>query len=258
MSNLARIQWDFQEFMLRETGAVHGHIAAAGRAPVTTRLSIYARTYRARLREALLSNYPAVAQFMGEKDFAELAQDYIASHDSRFFSIRYYGHALAHYLVTEPSYRPVPFLADLAQWEWVMAEVFDSADADPITVAALAGRQPAQWASLRFTFHPSVRRISLAWNAPQMWTALMDDAERPRARMERQRVPWLLWRNELRELFRQLSEAEQHALDAASTGASFGDLCLLLGGHCREDEAPAQAAAWLRDWIDTGLITALS
>jgi hypothetical protein len=191
---------------------------------------------------------------LGEADFAELAQEYIASHDSRSFSIRYYGHALAHFLVTEPGYKPVQFLADVAQWEWMMAEVFDSADADPITVSALAGRQPAEWSLLRFTFHPSVRMMSLAWNAPQMWKALMDDAELPRARVERLPVPWLLWRNELRVLFRPLSEAEQQAL----SGASFGDLCVLACDHGREDEASAQAADNVRGWIESGLITGLA
>jgi hypothetical protein len=258
MSNLARIQWDFQEFVLRQSGAVHAHIATSARAPITARLGIYADAYRARVRAALEANYPAVAKVLGEADFAELAEDYVAAHDSRCFSIRYYGHALAHFLATEPGYKPAQFLADLAQWEWMMAEVFDSADAEPITVAALAGRQPADWAALRFTFHPSVRLLPLAWNAPQMWQALMDEAQRPRARAERQPVPWLLWRNELREWFRPLSEAEQQVLTAARGGATFGDLCLLLCDHCREDEAPARAAAYSRDWIESGLITALS
>jgi hypothetical protein len=258
MSNLARIQADFQEFLLRGAGAVHAHIAVSGRAPVTTRLGIYSNAYTARLRDALETNYPVIATVLGESDFAELAAEYIAAHDSRCFSIRYYGHALAHFIATQPGYKPVPFLSDLAQWEWMMAEVFDSADADAITAAALAERQPEQWASLRFTFHPSVRVLSLAWNAPQIWKAVMDDAERPRAHVERLPLPWLLWRNELRELFRPLSEAEQQLLTAARSGASFSDLCLLACDHCREDEAPAQAAAYLRTWIEAGLITGLS
>jgi hypothetical protein len=258
MSNLARIQWDFQEYLLHESGAVHAHIVAVGPLPVTTRLGLYAHAYGARMRGALESNYPAVAKVLGEAGFAELAEEYIASHDSRFFSIRYYGHALAHFVATEPSYRSLPFLPDLAQWEWTMAEVFDAADADLLGASQLADRQPAEWASLRLTFHPSVRVLSLTWNAPQMWQALMDDAERPRARQERQPVTWLLWRRELREMFRPLSEAEQQALSAARAGESFGGLCLLARDHFREDEAVTQATAWLRDWVDSGLITALS
>jgi len=258
MSNLARIQLDFQEFLLRESPSVHGHIAPVGRAPVAARLDVYARAYGARLREALASNYPAVAKVLGEARFTELAQEYIAAHDSRFFSIRYYGHALAHFVATEPSYRSVPFLSDLARWEWTLAEVFDAADAAAVDSSELAERPFAEWASLRVTFHPSVRALFLSWNAPQMWNALMDDAERPRARQERQAVQWLVWRRELREMFRPLSEAEQQALGAARAGESFSGLCILARDYFREDEAPARAAAWLRDWVESGLISALS
>ena len=67
--------------------------------------------------------------------------------------------------------------------------------------------------------------------------------------LERQPVTWLLWRSELRELFRPLSEAEQHALAAARAGESFGDICMRVCDHFREDEAPAQAAA-LPAWLD--------
>jgi hypothetical protein len=255
MTNLARIQWDFQEYLLHESGAVHAHIADAGRAPVTTRLGIYAHAYATRMRQGLASNYPAVARVLGEAGFTELSQEYVASHDSRFSSLRYYGHALAHFIATETSYRSAPFLPELARWEWTMAEVFDAADADPVEASQLAGRQPVDWASLHVTLHPSVRVLSLAWNAPQMWKALMDDAERPRARQERQPVTWLLWRRELREMFRPLSEAEQQALIAARAGESFGGLSELARDHFREDEAASVAAAWLRDWVESGLIT---
>ena len=239
MSNLARIQWDFQEFLLHEAAAVHGHITEVGRASVQERLGVYARAYGARMRQALASNYPAVAKVLGDAGFTELAEEYIAAHDSRCFSIRYYGHALAHFVATEPSYKFVPFLSDLAQWEWTMAEVFDAADADAIDASALTDRPGAEWESLHVSFHPSVRVLSLSWNSPQMWQALMDDAERPRARQERQPVTWLLWRRDLTEMFRPLSEAEQHALDAARAGESFG-------------------GQWLRDWVESGLISALS
>ena len=121
-----------------------------------------------------------------------------------------------------------------------MAEVFDAADADPVDASHLGDRPVADWASLRLTFHPSVRMLPLTWNAPQMWQALMDDAERPRARQERQPVTWLLWRRELREMFRPLSEAEQQALNAARAGESLGGI------------------SWIRDWVESGLITALS
>lgn len=258
MTNLARLQWDFQEFLLRGSNAVQAHVVGTDCVPASVRLGIYGHAYSARLIEALQSNYPAIAKLLGEQDFAELARGYIATHDSRFFSIRYYGHALAHYVANEPRYRPVPFLADLARWEWTMAEVFDSADAPPLDMNALAHKAPADWASMRLTFHPSVRLLSLSWNAPSVWKALMNDMQRPRATTSREPKQWLLWRQDLREYYRQLTPSDAHALSAARSGESFGEICIAACEQVGEDEAPARAAELLRGWIEAGLITGLS
>jgi hypothetical protein len=43
-------------------------------------------------------------------------------------------------------------------------------------------------------------------------------------------------------------------LDAARSGWPFGELCELLCDEVGEPEAPAQAAALLRGWVQSGLI----
>jgi len=133
MSGLARIQRDFQEFLLRQAPGIVDHVAGTERVPISTRLV-----------EALQTNYPALLRLIGEHDFAQLASQYIAAHDSRHFSIRYYGDALAEFLAT------------------------------------------------------------------------------------------------------------------ARSGDSFGDVCDATCRHFSEDEAPAHAAAFLRAWIEGGLITAVA
>jgi hypothetical protein len=258
MTNLARIQWDFQECLLRGTGAIHAHVVGTERVPAEVRLAIYSNAYAARLVDALKANYPATAKLLGDHDFQELATEYVAAHDSRLFSIRFYGHELASFLSNNPRYRPVPFLADLARWEWTMNDVFDAADAEPLEVKALVHKSPGDWASMRFTFHPSLRSLALHWNVPQVWKALMNDADRPRAAVSREATTWLLWRQDLKEFFRPLTVPEEHALVAARAGEPFGDICAILCEHMPEDEAPARAAELLRNWTESGLITALS
>lgn len=258
MANLARVQWDLQEFLLRGSGAINAHVVGTDKVPADVRLAVYSNAYAGRLIEALEANFPAVAKLLGDTDFRELATEYIAAHDSRFFSIRYYGHALTQFLATNARYRPVPFLADLARWEWMMNEVFDAADAEALEMEALAYKSPGDWGAMRFSFHPSVRSLALHWNAPQVWKALTEDADRPRASVSREATTWLLWRNDLKEFFRPLTPAEEHALMAARAGENFGDICTVLCEHMREEEAPGRAAELLRGWIESGLITALS
>lgn len=262
MSGLGRIQHDFQEYLLRSTAGVVDHVVGTDRVPLPTRLRVYSDAYYSRLTEALASNFPALAELMGEKDFNRLAAEYIATHDSRFASIRYYGDELAQFLATEPRYRPVPLLADLARWEWTMAAVFDAADADPVEAGALSGKAPQDWATMRLTFHPSVHVLEFAWNAPQIWKAVLagpnEGVPRPAAAVSREPVSWLLWRNNLKEYFRALGAAEEDALATALAGETFGDVCAVMCAHFREDEAPAEAASFLRGWIDSGMVTGVS
>jgi hypothetical protein len=254
MTALARLQRDFQDYLLRGDAAVEASVVGTARVPVGTRLGIYAGAYRSRLRDALTHNFPALAKLLGETDFQTLASDYILAHDSPFFSIRYYGDALPQFLASREDYAAAPVLAELAQWEWAMGCVFDAADATPLAHEALARIPPQQWAQLRFSWHPSVRRLTLWWNVPQLWQALTTGSERPEVSVAAAPLQWLLWREELNSYFRSLPKAEAAALDASRSGWPFAELCELLCDELGETEAPAQAAALLRGWVASGLI----
>lgn len=257
MSRLARLQHELQDFILRGDAAIEGHVLGTERVPIATRLSIYRNAHRSRLIEALESNYPALAQLLGDAEFHALGTAYIREHDSDCFNIRYYGGTLPEFLATHGDYSGAPLLADLARWEWTMTEVFDAADASPIRADDLAGVLPAQWSELQLEWHPSVRRVSLAWNAPQIWKALTTDTQRPTATAGLSPAPWLLWRRDLRIFFRSLDTSEVQAIDASRSGGSFGELCVLLCQHVGEEAAPACAARLLREWIESGLLVAV-
>jgi hypothetical protein len=255
VSELAALQGDFQQYLLRGAAGIEARVSGSVRVPAAARLAIYGGAYRGRLAEALGANYSALAKLLDE-DFAELAQAYVASHDSPYFSIRHYGEDLARFLATEERYAAAPLLAELARWEWAMTEVFDAADAAPLDAAALSRVAPDAWALLRFRWHPSVTRLDLCWNAPQVWQALTEERERPAAAVSATALPWLLWRQGLTTYFRSLTPTEAQALDAARSGWPFGELCELLCETVGDEQAPVTAATFLRGWVASGLITA--
>ena len=253
---LERVQGDFQDYLLRGSGAVRAHVVGTARVPVATRLAIYGDAYRSRLAEALQNNFPALARLLGETDFQRLAGEYVRTHESPFFSIRYYGDSLTQFLATHEEYVAAPVLSELARWEWAMTTTFDAPDAGPISHDTLARVPPQQWARLRFEWHPSVQRLTLAWNVPQLWQALTGETERPPAELAAAPMHWLLWRRELTTCFRSLPQTEAAVLDAARSGWPFGELCELLCDEVGVDEAPAASASLLRGWVDSGLIVA--
>jgi hypothetical protein len=247
MSALIRTQEALQAFLLRGDESVKAQVVGTERVPIETRLGIYHHAYRVRLVEALCANYPALAKLLGAEQFAHLAVTYIDANDSRSFSIRHYGDALASFVQTS-------FLADLARWEWTIADVFDAADAVPVSVASLAGIAPEDWSDLHFGFHPSTRRLALASNAVHVWKAVTADSEPPTPSSDVEPTTWLLWRQEVRTLYRSLGASEAQMIDGAIGGGRFGELCTDLCLHCTEQEAPARAAGYLRSWVESGLI----
>lgn len=252
MRRLTRVQEDFQQYLLRGEPGIEQHVLGTERVSVATRLEIYGGGYGARLTEALEANFPVLAQLLGEDDFADMAAAYIRSHDSTFASIRYYGGALAEFLAGDPAYAGIPVLSELARWEWVMTETFDAADAPTLDPSALAGIAPEEWAELRFKWHPSIRRLQLEWNVPQIWNAFTRQTPPLEAKLAAEQ--WLLWRKDLEIFFRSLAPPEAAVLDAARTGSSFGELCERLCTWVDEAAAPAQAAGFLREWLQSGLI----
>jgi hypothetical protein len=138
-----------------------------------------------------------------------------------------------------------------------MNAVFDAADADSIGVQALAAVAPEDWAQLGFDLHPSVQRLDLRWNAPALWRAATNDEPHPAPDAQAHPVPWLLWRRQLQIFFRPLSSLEAKALDAVRQGRSFGAVCVALCAALDTEQAPGRAAAFLREWVESGMVVGM-
>jgi hypothetical protein len=257
VAHLEGIENDFQSFMLTGSAEIEKRVVGTQRVPIATRLAIYGDGYRSRLIEALESHYPALLALIGEESFEALGRAYVQAHESRFASIRFYGAELDALLAALPDYASQPWLAELARFEWAMNAVFDSADGPSIGGQALGQVPPESWATLGFDVHPAVRRLDLAWNAPALWRALTDAKPHPAPAAQEQRVSWLLWRKDLQIFFRPLTALEAEALDAVRRGASFGEVCVALCAALDEEQAPGRAAAFLREWVESGMIVGM-
>ena len=198
MSHSARTQADFQEFLLRGTRRSRRTSAArsACRIDYAPR-HLPPRVSRASRARRCCANYPAAVKLLGAKQFAQMAAAYIVpTIRAPFRSVTTaMPRAL---LVTEPSYRPVPFLADLARWEWTIADVFDAADAVPVRRRSPRGHGAGAMGDLSFGFHPSVgvsrsHRMRRRCGKPDGRTP---SAPRPHAATAS--CTWLLWRHDVR------------------------------------------------------------
>lgn len=258
MALLRDLQRDLQCHLLDEQSSIAAHIVDAPPLPVPARLDIYRNAYRARLIDALGDTYPILHAVLGDEVFVALGEAFVTAQPSVHRSIRWYGRELPAFLGQCPPYAEQAILAELALFEWTLAEVFDSADAESLPRAAFSAIAPAAWGELTFAFHPALRRLHLQCNTVAVWQAMSREETPPDPLCDQHPVPWLLWRQNLQNYFRSMAADEEAALDAALRGENFGQICAALATWLPEDEIPLRAAGMLGAWADSGIIIAIA
>ena len=252
MTKLSDIEQSFQDYLLHDNPDILQHVVGTTNFPVYVRLGVYGHAYRARLHEALTTTYSILHSYLGDEQFETLCYAYIDANPSHFRSVRWFGEELPHFL--HQQYDEYPYLAELAQFEWSMALVFDAANSDVVVLTDMQAIPPEAWIDMRLKIHPSVHRLALSWNVVQIWQAITDDQTPEEPQQTESSVPWVLWRTDRVSQFSSLSVDEAWAIDAMINGATFGELCEGLCQWVDEENAGMHAASLLKGWITAGLI----
>ena len=255
--SLRDLQRELQHHLLGEQSAVSSAIVDAPPLPALERLGIYKNAYRVRLIDALHETYPVLHALLGDELWVALGEAFVATHPSSFRSIRWYGRELADFMSRTAPFEESPILSEVATLEWSLSEVFDAQDAEPLQRSALAAVSPEAWSDLKFILHPSVRRLEFRWNTAAVWKAMSAEETPPQPEEAEAPAAWLLWRQDLQNYFRSMSDAEAAALDAAWRGCTFGEICEQLARWVAQEDVPAAAAGFLGAWADSGIIIAL-
>lgn len=262
MNQLAKLQHTFQDYVLKpESSASNAWVSAEGKASPETQLSIYSYAYHARLTEVLTNDYPAVLIAIGEDYFNELTTNYIEEHPSSFFSLRDFGAGFPRFtsnlIQQQAKWQDMPWLYELALFEWNLGLAFDAADDEIFTEQDMISVAPEAWPELKFKLHSSVQRLDFEWNIIEMWQALT--AEIPTEVRARKDVisPLLIWRENLSTHFRSMEQGEQIAFDTLAQSGDFTDICESLVSIINEDEVPMHVASLLKAWINQGLISSI-
>ena len=256
MKQLAELQHTFQDCVLKpENTTSTGWVSASGRAAPETQLSIYSYAYHARLKEVLANDYPAILMAIGDEHFDQLADHYIKHHPSHYFSLRDFGSHLPDFLIDNTDYQDMPWLYELALFEWFLGQAFDAADATIFSENDMMNIPPEDWQNLCFTLHPSVYRLNFKWNIPEMWQALTNEIPSEVTATNDTESPWLIWREQLITRYRSMEADEQLAFDKLRKGGSFIDICEQLATLMSEEDVPMHAASLLKVWISQNLIS---
>lgn len=259
MADLKQIQESFQQYLLQsDASVIASQVVSTETLSAVARLSIYSDAYKARLLEALASNFPFLHTCLGDDEFYALTTTYIDQHPSGFRSIRWYGDRLQEFIQQSDLSRALPSIHEVAALDWIMSLVFDAKDADVITLEQMTFIPADAWADMRFVFHPSVHRLQFAWNVIEFWQSTLNEDGEVSLSKYSSPVSWLFWRNELTSHFNSMSNDEAWALNAAMAGSSFSDICEGLCQFMDEDNVAIAAASMLKKWIASGLVSEIS
>jgi hypothetical protein len=231
-------------------------IVGDARASAVERLDVYANMYFYRIRDVLAEEFPKLAASLGAAPFHNLVTDYLVACPSRHPSLRYIGGALPPFLRVHALAAERPWLAELAALEWARLDVFDRADAAPLTREALAALAPEAFVELALPLIPAHEVVPTSHAVEDAWRAIEAGGD-PRAPAPAEPAHALLvWRRGVVVHHRRLDDGEAAALAVLRGGGTFGTLCGELGATRSPDQAAARAAALLTRWLADELLAA--
>ena len=192
MPSLHELQRAFARAMVSEhDAAAYGAIDGDGVAPAE-RLRIYRNTFRSTLTRTLRMVYPAVDRLVGTDFFDRAAEAFVAAHPPESGDLNEYGEGFADFLAGLPPAVSVPYLADVARFEWALNVAANVADAPVLDANELASLDSEQHASLRFAPHPSVSLLALAYPADHIADAVLSADDEAMAQVDLSSGPVLL------------------------------------------------------------------
>jgi hypothetical protein len=255
-ATLRQIQTTLQNYLLDPQCEPNNLVVETERVRSDIRLGVYANAYRARMVEAMAADYQVLKIYLGNEAFAALITAYIDANPSRYFSMRWVGSKLSEFIQQTPPYNQHLDLCELARFEWALCHAFDAQDKSPQSREYFAALAPEQWPDLMLQFAPSLQLVALQTNAPQLWTALNAGDAPPAISCAAIKQMWLIWRRQLKLMFRPIDTLEVIALEQFLHGGSFGGTCELLANHLPEEQVPTCAVGLLQQWLQDELIVA--
>lgn len=110
------------------------NLKPAGHLSLDQAFEIYHRSYFARLTAILARTYQAVHWVVGEDLFRTLCHKFIETQPSVNYNLLSYGRNFPEFLKVNPAARSIPFLFDLARFEWAYKEIYHGPTPTPLPV----------------------------------------------------------------------------------------------------------------------------
>ena len=239
--NLAELQSALFSLVTRDglTRVEAARLVSGGALDPAARVSVYAQMYVLRTQDSIREDFPKTSALLGGR-FEPTVLAYVQKHHSTHYSLSMLGSRFPEFLRE----RGERALADLAELEWLHADVFIAPDSEVLEGAALASVDPEKFGGARLEFVPAFRLVWLEHDVREAWR---DDTVAPPV----ERTAFLVWRKG-HEVFHVAVEADEaRALEALQQAATIETACEAFAG--RDNPAVAAFTA-IGSWVTEGMV----
>lgn len=143
-------------------------------------LSVFRNTAAKGCADALAAQFPTVERVVGPAWLAAAATAHAAACPPRTASLLAYGEAFPAWLADFPPAADMPYLAGLAQLDWLWTSAHLAADASPLAPEAAALSPPA-FSTHALVLHPATRFAGFEDGTPSLWRSLQAPERPPKA-----------------------------------------------------------------------------
>ncbi len=157
------------------------------------RLAVYNATHIAGMSSALASTYPVVAELVGVAFFNELAKRYIHNFPALSPNLADYGAVFADFINTIYEATSVPYLSDVARFEWIYQCALDGPDKSPIDLTEIVDQLAIEGMSLGFSLQKNLYLYESPYPVDAIWH-WHQETDRPEWKIEEQTVQLLIGR----------------------------------------------------------------
>ncbi|KYG62055.1 DNA-binding domain-containing protein [Bdellovibrio bacteriovorus] len=132
--NLNEAQNLFKKGLLGENDqAFQKTLKAVGQMSLERAFKVYNHSYIRRLTESLKETYPAVFWVLGADSFQQVAADYINAQPSLSYDLAAHGAEFPAFLKTSSVSAGIPFLYELARFEWAIKDMHHTPTPQPLS-----------------------------------------------------------------------------------------------------------------------------
>jgi len=208
----------------------------AGAHPGAVGLRVHRNTLLGAISNALRMSFSAVDRLVGEEFFDRMAVEYARAMPPRVPQLDEYGSGFAAYIERFPGTENLPYLAELAAFDWQVAAL------GRLCHASEGGAVLELEGHVRLTFATPLRTHRAAYPVGQLRAAILaEDLETLRAvDLTPGEYRYALWRSDQGVNVRAVSVVSARFLDAALSGAD-GTAALAAAGEVEQSAAEVVA-----------------